>query len=225
MLHKATISYCGTEKALEIKQSFFSLNLESEIPSISIVETDPLICYKALSCYYRLSNLPISFTWCQDVLFAAIGRSQIKLLRFPPFKPLSKSSIFITENLPATRTQVDVLDRHLFIPGSSYDRSLHFFVEPPSSSNSQTSSSSSTKKGDHKAIFAMAGVPGNDLPPLVMMFQLDEWKEYRYEEKGQEGSMDIVQYLKGKYIPDKLVFSMPIRSGLDWRRSTLVTCW
>jgi hypothetical protein len=54
----------------------------------------------------------------------------------------------------------------------------------------------------------------------------DDWKEYDPEEQDPD---DVItssqQFLKGEYASKEQAFSVPIRSGLDWRRSVYVTCW
>jgi len=52
----------------------------------------------------------------------------------------------------------------------------------------------------------------------------ESWEEY---DASVDDGVDTVtcDFLKGEYATKEQAFSVPIRSGLDWRRSVYVTCW
>ncbi len=64
-----------------------------------------------------------------------------------------------------------------------------------------------------QASFILSALPEADLPSVMLQFELDaeEWEDYDFG--------------KGAYAAKEQAFSVPIRSGLDWRRSVYVTCW
>jgi hypothetical protein len=78
------------------------------------------------------------------------------------------------------------------------------------------------------AVFLLDAEPNLELPPVSLDFKLDseDWQDYDPEEQDPD---DVIassgEFLKGEYASKEQAFSVPIRSGLDWRRSVYVTCW
>jgi hypothetical protein len=70
-----------------------------------------------------------------------------------------------------------------------------------------------------------------ELPAARLDFNLesDGWEEWdwtkRDEGELEGGLLDSMRFLKGGYAAREQAFSVPIRSGLDWRKSVYVTCW
>jgi hypothetical protein len=63
----------------------------------------------------------------------------------------------------------------------------------------------------------------------MLQFRLNEesWEEYDFEKywKEERGMVMCNRFWKGSYATKEKAFSVPIRSGLNWRRSVYVTCW
>jgi hypothetical protein len=152
----------------------------------------------------RTLDLPASFTWCGTTLYAALGSPAVRILQFPsPSESLIQSPI-------------RVLKKRLYIPSSSYTRGLRFFIHSEAASNSS------------KAIFALEAAPKFDLPAVVFSFatHADDWEDYDPDKiDDHELLISSARFLKGAYASKDQAFSVPIRSGLDWRRSVYVTCW
>lgn len=53
----------------------------------------------------------------------------------------------------------------------------------------------------------------------------NEWENYDPSIHDDEIMANSHDFLKGAYAAKDQAFSVPIRSGLDWRRSVYVTCW
>lgn len=139
-------------------------------------------------------------------MFAALGSPAVKLMRFPPLS----SSIN-----PAKDHPIQILKRRLFIPSSSYTRGLHFLV-------------AAHADGSSRAVFALGAAPECELPAVILGFKIDasDWKTYDPNEKDENSvARNTLGFLKGAYAAKDQAFSVPIRSGLDWRRSVYVTCW
>jgi len=101
------------------------------------------------------------------------------------------------------------------MPSSSYTRSLRFIIHSKTSSNLH-------------AVFVLDAAPQFELPAVNLDFKLDseDWKDYDPEARDPDDAItDSGQFLKGEYASKEQAFSVPIRSGLDWRRSVYVTCW
>jgi len=68
----------------------------------------------------------------------------------------------------------------------------------------------------------------SDLPAVELGFKLEDgdWQDYDPNAKDEDEPMtDPNVFLKGAYASKEQAFSVPIRSGMDWRRSVYVTCW
>jgi hypothetical protein len=80
-----------------------------------------------------------------------------------------------------------------------------------------------------QASFILSALPEADLPSVMLQFELDaeEWEDYDFEKcQKEEGVVSMsARFWKGAYAAKEQAFSVPIRSGLDWRRSVYVTCW
>ena len=109
---------------------------------------------------------------------------------------------------------IQILNKRLFIPASSYTRDLRFVVD-------------STSKHPPRAMFKLSASSKFDLPVVILDFPLnaDDWENYDPAEHDNELMTDTSSFLKGAYAAKEQAFSVPIRSGLDWRRSVYVTCW
>lgn len=63
---------------------------------------------------------------------------------------------------------------------------------------------------------------------MILEFKIeqDDWKTYNPKEKDEDSvATNTLGFLKGTYAAKEQAFTVPIRSGLDWRRSVYVTCW
>jgi hypothetical protein len=152
----------------------------------------------------RTLDLPASFTWCGTTLYAALGSPAVRILRFP-----SQSESLI-------QSPIRVLKRRLYIPCSSYARGLCFLIHADAGSSSS------------QAIFVLEAAPKFDLPAVLFDFRLDseDWEDYDPDKiEDHELLISSARFLKGAYASKDQAFSVPIRSGLDWRRSVYVTCW
>jgi hypothetical protein len=152
----------------------------------------------------RTLDLPASFTWRGTTLYAALGSPAVRILQFPsPSESLIQSPIL-------------VLKKRLYIPSSSYIRGLRFLIHAHADSTSS------------KAIFALEAAPKFELPAVVFSFAIDsgDWEDYDPDKiDDHELLISSARFLKGAYASKDQAFSVPIRSGLDWRRSVYVTCW
>ncbi|PVH81019.1 hypothetical protein DL98DRAFT_654227 [Cadophora sp. DSE1049] len=205
-LYRASV-YGSTTKGFVIRHTripFLSLGSPSEPPAI---DTSAIVSVETTWRYANSSfSLPTSFFWEDSTLYAALGSPAVKLLRFPP---PSKSTT--TLSIPT----IQILKRKLFIPSSSYTRELQFLVK-------------SNEDGSSQAIFALNAVPVAELPAVVLDFKVgkDDWKTYNPKEKDEDSvATNTLGFLKGTYAAKEQAFKVPIRSGLDWRRSVYVTCW
>jgi hypothetical protein len=161
--------------------------------------------YKHQETTWRYSSptfqIPISFYWLDTTLYAALGTSALKILRFPsPSNPISA---------------IQILKKRLSIPCSSYSRDLRFFVNI------------NTTAVESRAIFIISEVREHHLPAVKLDFAMDEndWEDYDPSLHDDEAVTDSPEFFKGAYASKDQAFSVPIRSGLDWRRSVYVTCW
>lgn len=110
-----------------------------------------------------------------------------------------------------------------FIPSSSYSRALQFQVE---SAVNVSEASSIVCVEACQAVFRLSANPALELPAVCLKFRLEasDWEEYDPLSDPDKVSISS-DFLKGKYAAKDQSFSVPIRSGLDWRRSVFVTCW
>ncbi|KAL2060902.1 hypothetical protein VTL71DRAFT_8954 [Oculimacula yallundae] len=159
---------------------------------------------------WRFANtslvLPTFFYWQDETLYAALGSPAVKLLRFPPFSTSITSSM---------STSIQVLKRRIFIPSSSFTRGLRLLV-------------TSDDNGSSSIMLALNPIPKDELPAVVLDFKVaqKDWKTYNPKEKNEDLiATNLFGFLKGTYAAKGQAFSVPIRSGLDWRRSVYVTCW
>ena len=71
------------------------------------------------------------------------------------------------------------------------------------------------------------------LPPLLLshaISSLGGWQDWEPDVDGKEPGLDnpideMTAYLKGGYAAADQRFTVPIRSGLNWRKSVFVSCW
>jgi hypothetical protein len=87
---------------------------------------------------------------------------------------------------------------------------------------------SEARTNTQNAIFILDAAPKLELPAVSLDFKLEpeDWKNYDPDELDpDEVIADSARFLKGEYASKEQAFSVPIRSGLDWRRSVYVTCW
>jgi hypothetical protein len=142
-------------------------------------------------------HLPISFYWENTTLFAALGCPTFKILRFDDAKA------------------VQMYRTRFHIPCSTYTRISRFLVLPAADSL--------------QATFVLGPSLELELPAVMLQFQLNEglWEGYDFEkcQKEEGGAILSNRFWKGAYAAKGQAFSVPIRSGLDWRRSVYVTCW
>jgi hypothetical protein len=192
--------YCLAATSFTIRHTIFSISHpnSSEAPQIA---SSNLVSQETTWRYpNRTLDLPVSFTWCGTTLYAALGSPAVRILRFP--SP-SESQI---------QSPILVLKKRLYIPSSSYSRGLRFFINADAS----------------KAIFALEAAPKFDLLAVVFSFAIysGDWEEYDPDRiDDHELLVSSARFLKGAYASKDQAFSVPIRSGLDWRRSVYVTCW
>ncbi|KAK0101958.1 hypothetical protein ONS95_001233 [Cadophora gregata] len=205
-LYSASV-YGSTTKGFVIKYTklpFLPFGSPTEVPTL---DTSAIASIETTWRYANTSfSLPTSFFWAESTLYAALGSPAVKLFRFPS-PPKSTAA-------PATQA-IQILKRKLFIPSSSYARGLQFLVK-------------SNDDGSSQAIFALDAAPTAELPAVVLDFKLgkDDWKTYNPKEKDEDSvATNTLGFLKGTYAAKEQAFRVPIRSGLDWRRSVYVTCW
>lgn len=61
---------------------------------------------------------------------------------------------------------------------------------------------------------------------LDFKLEAEEWEDYDPNAVDEDSiSGNSSSFLKGAYASKEQAFCVPIRSGLDWRRSVYVTCW
>jgi hypothetical protein len=198
--------YCSAATTFTIKHTVFTITNPNsseppEITSSNLVSQETTWRYPN-----RTLDLPASFTWHGTTLYCALGSPSVLILRFPP---------------PSTsllQPPILTLKKRLYIPSSSYTRSLRFLIHPTSS------------QAQVQVIFALDAAPKFDLPAVVFNFTTDEedWEDYDKDKLGDQELELLVGsagFLKGNYASKEQAFSVPIRSGLDWRRSVYVTCW
>jgi hypothetical protein len=73
-------------------------------------------------------------------------------------------------------------------------------------------------------------MPVLELPPVVMDFDMEKlcgpWGEHCVSSEDRiAASKSDTEFMKGMYAAKDQAFHVPIRSGLEWRKSTYVTCW
>jgi hypothetical protein len=206
-LYRASI-YSSKSTRFTVKHTSFTLSLPSDptkLPQILPFNCPPQ--ETTWQCTSRCAKAPISFTWKGSTLYATLGSPKVKLIRFPPLSPSTELS------KPAN---IQILKTRLFIPSSSYNRGIRFVIYSKPSSSKQ------------HAVFLLDAEPNSELPAVSLNFKLDSehWQDYDPEEQDSD---DVIassgEFLKGEYASKEQAFSVPIRSGLDWRRSVYVTCW
>ncbi|KAH6717311.1 hypothetical protein BKA61DRAFT_321465 [Leptodontidium sp. MPI-SDFR-AT-0119] len=205
-LFRASV-YGSTTKGFIIRhtrilfKSLGSTTLPPEIDVSSIVSEETTWRYPNSSF-----ALPTSCYWRDATLYAALGSPAVKLICFPPLS----ASIS-----PPPNESIQILKRKLFIPSSSYSRGLQFIVKR-------------NADGCSRVIFAVKAAQKAELPAVVLDFKAgpNDWKTYNPNEKDEDSvASNTLGFLKGTYAAKEQAFSVPIRSGLDWRRSVYVTCW
>jgi hypothetical protein len=156
-------------------------------------------------------NIPILLYWDGNILYAALGISSIKILRFPP-QPTTLIS-------PSSPKHVQVLKRDIYIPSSSYNRDVQFFIRQDPFP---------TTPRARRAVFVLDESPKLELPAVSLDFKLEaeDWEDYDPNVVDEDiASLKSSNFLKGAYASKEQAFCVPIRSGLDWRKSVYVTCW
>jgi hypothetical protein len=160
------------------------------------------------------------FAWLEDTLYVALGTFEITILRFPPLPALFQD----LKSLPAVPQNTKVespihsLPKTICIPATASSRNLRFFVRLDSLASKP------------HAIFCLNALPVLELPPVIMDFDMEKlcgpWEEYSVSSEDQiAASKTDTDFMKGMYAAKDQAFLVPIRSGLEWRKSTYVACW
>lgn len=164
-------------------------------------------------------NVLTSWTakWVYVALSTPSSPCTIKMLRFP---------------LPQQRDMADSVPRKvqtttslLYAPRSFPQRSPTFHtIHTPSNDHMALLLGSPQSKTSAAEI--VAG------PPILMRWtisQLGGWRDWDEKRDGREEGLDSTvtsrDHLKGQYAAAEQRFSVPIRSGLNWRKSCFVSCW
>lgn len=180
--------------------------------------------------------------WTDDWVYLAINSSSslctIKVLKLPlsssqsidpvpvqalpevMYVPASFSTRSPTFNVLHTST-----DEHIafVLQSSSADRDVN--LSPPQPQDLTVASSP-------ESTAPPTGQSFTSLPPIILtrrVTQLGDWQMWDSERDGKEPNLDresdISEYVKGSYAAADQRFTVPIRSGLNWRRAITVSCW
>lgn len=180
-------------------------------------------------------------TWSADWVYLVINSGSssctVKLLRLP---------LSVTQSSDVVAVQTTSLP--IYVPASFYTRSPKFEVvqtplqehvafvlqspmtEPrPSTGLVQATNSDLNSSSPEAADSATSGMP---LPPILIthpISRLGGWQVWDPERDGKEPGLDswvnLADYLKGDYAAADQRFRIPIRSGLNWRKTITVSCW
>lgn len=194
----------GSADGFKIRHTRFELSIiDNPIESLTISASTSATQETTWKYPSRTASLPATFFWHKSVLYAAVGAPNVKLLRFPDLAHNESSS-----------SAIQALNRKLHIPCSSYQRNLKFSIIPD-------------ENEDIVASFSLDSALRYDLPSVNLEFTLcsKDWTDYDPNDPGDELSGCSSDFLKGVYASREQAFSVPIRSGWDWRRSVYVTCW
>ena len=218
-LHQASI-YVNNTRFITITQSFYNFTYTAADPSTARFTTSHPTQETTWRAPRTGFNLDCPFAWLEDTLYLALGSFEITILRFPPPSALSRdvTSLPILPQRTKAETPIQSLPKPICIPATAPSRDLRFFVRL------DTSTSRS------HAIFCLNAMPVLELPPVIMDFDMGKlcgpWEEYSVSSEDRiAASKTDMEFMKGMYAVKDQAFSVPIRSGLEWRKSTYVTCW
>jgi hypothetical protein len=194
---------------------------------------------------YTTHTVPGSATilrsWGADWVYVAINSPSslctVKLLRLPlSITPSPELASVQTSSLPfyvpasfPTRSpkfevvQTSLLEHIAFILQSpETEHTLRKSLGPVMDSNLNRSSAEAAEPTSSAA----------SLPPILIthpISRLGGWQVWDPHRDGREPALDssrnLTDYLKGDYASADQRFSVPIRSGLNWRKAMTVSCW
>ena len=202
-LHRASMYSSNKNPFFTIRHKTFQVAFpesSSEPPKITPTSHEPQeTAWRGAS---PNPDLPISFCWHEDTLYAALGSSAVKILRFPA---LERERV----------APIQILNNRIYIPSSAYSRKMRFLID------------ANPMRTSLKAVFFLSEASEFHLPAVKLVFTIksDDWEDYDPSKHGDEIMGNSSDFLKGAYAAKEMAFSVPIRSGLDWRRSVYVTCW
>ena len=165
----------------------------------------PSTCCHSLTwgCSKSLLNVvsgrhPFRLSWDTEHLYIAFGIHELTIHRLSLASDSEKA--------------ISTLSTSVFLPCSASSRNTFSFF--PLNVND-------------KLYFAFALGATQDLPAAILWRSLEELNGWTpYEEKDEQAWAQEweTERIKGVYVPEEQRFSIPIRSGLEWKKRTYITC-
>lgn len=163
-------------------------------------------------CTVKLLRLPLSVTPSSDL-------ASVQTSLYPFYVPAS----FPTRSPKFEVVQTSLLEHIAFILQSPMsEQTSRSSVGPVTDSKMHTSSA---KPADPTS-------SAISLPPILIthpISRLGGWQTWDADRDGKEPALEssssLTDYLKGDYASADQRFSVPIRSGLNWRKAMTVSCW
>lgn len=236
ILHNLTIMTCVDSPFTSHTVTLKSYKLETSTteslpPRISLLTQAPVaFSLKTLATQTGSASLKPQIFWTPSHVYLAINASpslcSIKVFRLAlsPSHPPSKTS-----TLGSSRT-IEILHSPIYLPYSTPQRAngnIHFLV---------STSPSSTTTQIHIFLSSHQSHKDNTptLPAILLTYtaetDLGNWAPFEPATaldlaSSESISVEEAAYLKGRFVAADQRFSLPIRSGLDWSRSSFVSCW
>jgi hypothetical protein len=211
--------------------------------SVELAETSPKSTIATTT--YTTRTVPgratILRAWSADWVYLAINSPSslctVKLLRLELSVTPSRDSasvqtprlpFYVPASFPIRSPKFEVvqtsLQEHIaFILQSPTTEQTSRTILGPAADSNLNSSSTGAAEQTSSAV---------SLPPILIshpISRLGGWQEWEPDRDSKEPALDrstsLTDYLKGDYAAADQRFSVPIRSGLNWRKAMTVSCW
>lgn len=188
------------------------------------------ITYHITKSVHEISPAFVLTHWTTEYLYLALPilSSRPKIVRLA-LRPVGEP------NAPPENFQT--LEHPLYFPASTHYRNPRLYIQTLTNCSGKNKSNAPVEQ----LILAIDPDPastseeqsvGNTSSPTLMIWSLyktNSWRDWKKEIDEQSAELQTNQskyeILRGTFVDSEKCFSIPIRSGLDWRKKAFISCF